>query len=167
MRIFPILAALTLAVALPAGAQTTTLGDLTLDAPMLRDTPPNAPVAGGFLTVTNNGEADDTLISAATIDGIAGEVQLHRMEMVGDVMKMAQVDGGIEIPAGATVTLMPGGLHLMLMGLTGPLEAGTSHPVTLIFENAGEVTMDFPVMTLAEIRAATGEAGMDAGKMGN
>ena len=150
------------APAAPAGAQTV-LGDLRIDAPMLRETPPNAPVAGGFLTIENVGDADDELVSATIAAGVAEQVQLHEMVMADGVMRMDEVAGGIVVPAGGTVALAPGGLHLMVMGLDRGLSAGETHAITLGFARAGEVTLDFPVRTLADIRAAEAAQGSGMG----
>ncbi|MGB3556082.1 MAG: copper chaperone PCu(A)C [Jannaschia sp.] len=145
----------------PLWAEMTMLGDLHIEAPMLRATPPGAPVAGGFVTIENTGDTDDTLTAASVATDLSGMVQLHEMTMSDGVMSMSEVAGGIVLPAGERVTLMPGGLHIMLMGLERPLDAGASHPVTLIFKQAGEITLDFPVMSLAEIRAALEAGGAD------
>ena len=148
----------------PLWAEKIEIGTLHIETPMLRETAPNAPVAGGFLTLHNFGEADDRLVSASIADGVAGMVQLHEMVMTDGVMSMSETEGGITIPAGEVVQLAPGGLHIMLMGLTQPLVAGESHVVTLTFEQAGSVDVDFPVLTLGEIRANVSEAGqMDHG----
>ncbi|MCD7060204.1 copper chaperone PCu(A)C [Pelagibacterium xiamenense] len=112
-------------------------GDLEISGAFTRATLPNAPVGGGYLTVTNTGEAADRLVAAAS--PAAGDVQIHEMSMVNDVMEMRKLEDGIEIPAGGAVTLAPGGLHLMFMQLNAPFEEGTQVPVTLTFENAGEV----------------------------
>lgn len=146
-------------LAMPAVAEMNMLGDLHIEAPMLRATPPNAPVASGFVTIVNTGEADDTLVAVTIAGGIAGQVQLHRMSMADGVMTMGRVEGGIPIPSGQIATLAPGGLHLMLMDLTQPLKPGEVHAVTLSFATAGDVTLDFPVLTLREIRAAGEAAG--------
>ena len=73
------------------------------------------------------------------------------MEMVNDVMTMRPVEGGLEIPAGATVELKPGGTHLMFMMVTEPFKEGGEVPVTLEFEKAGKVDLELPV----DARAAT------------
>jgi copper(I)-binding protein len=75
---------------------------------------------------------------------VAGEVQLHEMAMEGNVMKMRQVKD-IAVPAGATVELKPGGLHLMFMNIKAPLAAGETVPVKLKFAKAGEVEVKMPV----------------------
>ena len=135
------------------------LGDLAISGAFSRATLPNAPVGGGFLTIVNNGATDDRLISASA--DVGRETQIHEMAVVNDVMRMRQIEGGIPLPAGASVTLEPGGLHLMFMGLNGPLVEGQSFPVTLTFEKAGQVTIDMPIAA----SAARGGA-MDHGSHG-
>lgn len=161
-----LLAAFAFAFLAPPAFADATLGELRIERPMLRETPPNAPVAGGFVTLGNAGATDDTLVSATTEADFVGQVQLHRMEMENGVMRMSEVEGGIPVPAGETVVLQPGGLHLMLMGLTAPLIEGETLPITLTFERAGTVTLDFPVMNLADIRAAAGGAMEGGGTSG-
>lgn len=118
-----------------------TVGTLEIENPFTRATLPNAPVGGGFLTITNKGSEDDRLVSVST--DIAKESQIHEMAMSGDVMKMRQLADGLVIPAGETVVLEPGGFHLMFMGLSAAIAEGEAVPVTLVFEKAGSVTVDF------------------------
>ena len=73
-------------------------------------------------------------------------IQIHMTEMTNGVMSMKEVEGGIEIPAGGTIQLEPGGNHVMLMGLKAPLVEGETLPLTLVFEKAGKVDVDVPVM---------------------
>jgi periplasmic copper chaperone A len=105
---------------------------------------------GGFLKITG-GSTPDRLVSASA--GVAKVVELHTMEMDGNVMRMRQIPA-IEVPAGETVELKPGGRHIMFMGLTQTLKAGDSFPMTLRFEKAGEVKVDVKVTTM---RADAGE----------
>jgi len=131
-------AVFTAALVIPAFAHDTfTLGDIEISGGFTRATLPNAPVGGGYITIVNHGSADDTLIAATS--PAAEEVQLHEMKMEGEVMKMNELPDGIPVPAGATVTLSPGGLHLMMMGLKAPLVEGETVPVTLTFATAGTV----------------------------
>jgi copper(I)-binding protein len=97
---------------------------------------------GGFLTIRNTGAAPDKLVSASS--PAAGRMELHTHIRDGDVMRMRPV-ADIPVPANGEVTLQPGGLHLMLIGLTQPMNAGQSIPVTLRFERAGEVTIQLAV----------------------
>ncbi|SNR78419.1 DUF1775 domain-containing protein [Puniceibacterium sediminis] len=131
------------AMAMPLNS-TVTLGDLELSGPFARATLPNQPVAGGFLTITNTGDSDDTLIAARS--DAAARMEVHEMAMDGDVMRMRELEQGLPIPAGETVMLKPGGFHIMFMDLAGPLAEGDSTRVTLVFEKAGEVTLTMPVV---------------------
>ncbi|WP_375688560.1 DUF1775 domain-containing protein [Pseudooceanicola sp. LIPI14-2-Ac024] len=120
-----------------------TLGDLTIAEAFSRATLPNAPVGGGFMAITNNGAEDDRLIAASS--PAAGRVEIHEMAMEGDVMKMRELADGLPIPAGETVTLKPGGFHLMMMQLGQPLVEGETVPVTLTFEKAGEIEVPLAI----------------------
>lgn len=96
-----------------------------------------------YVTIENNSDVDDVLLSATT--DVAGTAELHNVTMVEGVMQMRQVDGGIEVPAGETVVLEPGGLHVMLIGLTRSLEEGDTFDVDFEFEEAGEMTVEVEV----------------------
>lgn len=138
------------AMAMPAAP--VTLGDLEISNGFSRATLPNAPVGGGYITITNKGAEADRLVSAAS--PAAGVVQIHQMKMDGDVMKMNELPDGVEIPAGATVVLEPGGLHIMFMKLNAPFVEGTKIPVTLTFEKAGSVDVELSVGSPAAKGAA-------------
>ncbi len=129
------------------------LGDINLSAPFTRATLPNAPVGGGFVSIENIGTIADRLVSASS--PAADVVQIHEMAMEGDVMKMRQLTDGLEIPAGETVTLAPGGLHLMFLGLKQAFVEGQTVPVTLVFEQAGSVELALPVLGAAADAAHT------------
>lgn len=118
-------------------------GDLTLSGAFTRATLPNAPVGGGYLTITNNGDEADRLVDAES--PFSPDVQIHEMAVVDDVMQMRGLPEGLEIPAGESVTLRPGGLHLMFMQIAQPFVEGETVPVTLIFERAGEVEIELAV----------------------
>lgn len=123
-----------------------TQGDLTLSHAFTRAMPPNAPVAGGYLSIANAGAEDDRLVAASS--DRAKEVQIHEMTMDGSVMKMRELPDGLPLPAGETVELKPGGYHLMFMGVTDPFAEGQAVSVTLTFEKAGAVTLELPVTAM-------------------
>lgn len=116
---------------------------LSITGAWSRETAAGQVVAGGFMTLTNRGRNEDRLISATS--PIAKEVQIHTMAMDGGVMRMRQLTTGIPVPAGATVELRPGGLHIMFMGLKQQLRQGQRFPVTLQFERAGRITVQVAV----------------------
>ena len=128
----------------PGSFEPVVLGDLTLSAAYTRAMLPGQPVGGGFITIANSGASDDVLVSASS--PTSGEVQLHEMAMEGDVMRMRQLAGGISVPAGSTVELKPGGLHLMFMQVKEPFVEGATVPLTLTFEKAGAVDVTLPVV---------------------
>ena len=145
-RHFLILSSAVALFGLSAIAHDYTIGSLKIGHPWARATPPTAPSGGGFLTVTNTGTTADRLVSATS--PAAGQVQVHEMKMDGTIMRMRELDNGLEIPPGATVALAPGGLHLMMMGLKDPLKEGTRVPLTLVFEKAGKIDVELMVMAL-------------------
>ena len=135
--------ALTVLCGASAVAHDYKLGALEIADPWARATPPSAPAGGGFLKITNTGSAPDRLVSVSS--PAADLVQVHEMKMDGNVMRMRAVENGLEIPAGGSVMLAPGGFHLMMMGLKAPLKQGASVPVTLVFEKAGKIDVDLAV----------------------
>lgn len=124
-------------------SETITVGDLEISGAFTRATLPNQPVGGGYVTITNTGDTEERLIGGTA--GFAGEVQVHEMAMVDDVMNMRQLGEGLAIPAGETVTLEPGGYHLMFMGMQEALVEGQTATVTLEFERAGSVEVTFAI----------------------
>ena len=134
---------------LAAGAHDVQVGAIGIAQARARATVAGQPAGGGFLTLSNKGTSADRLLGASA--PVAATVELHTMRMEGDVMRMRPVEA-IELPAGKTVELKPGGLHLMFMGLKAPLKAGEGFPLTLRFEKAGEMTIHM------HIEAATGAA---------
>lgn len=138
----------------PAAAESVRVGDIVVDTPWSRATPGGAKVAGGYVTITNEGDTADRLIGGSS--EIAERFEVHSMEMVDGVAKMAPVEGGLEIPPGETVSLAPGGYHVMFMGLQRPLGEGESFEGTLVFERAGEVPVTFAVGRMGSREAPHG-----------
>lgn len=144
MKITALLSALALGLStLAAFAHDYTLGSLVLEHPHAKATLPGAPVSGGYLRIRNTGTEADRLVSAEA--SFAGKVEIHQMKMDGDVMQMRPVKGGLEIPAGGEVMLEPGGYHIMFMKMKRTLEAGSTEKVTLTFEKAGTIEVEFAV----------------------
>lgn len=139
--------AATLAVlAVPTSAQDYKVGALEITRPWTRATPATAQSGGGFLTITNKGTTPDRLIAARST--VSDRVEVHEMRMDGNVMKMRELEKGLEIPAGATVMLKPGGYHIMFMGLKAPFAKDAKVPVTLVFEKAGSLDIVLDVEAL-------------------
>lgn len=127
-------------------AQAEQIGALSISQPWTRATPPRAQTAGGFLTIENTGDAPDSLIGASS--PIASRVEIHKMRMDNGVMVMRPATDGVTIPAGGSVTLAPGGFHIMFMQLKEGLKEGDTVPVVLSFEHAGDIEVLFPVESI-------------------
>jgi periplasmic copper chaperone A len=133
-----------LAFAAGAAAGPITAGDLLIGEAYAFDTPPLARSGAGYLTITNRGEAPDTLLE---VDADGLDAMVHRTETDATGMTaMTHAAAGLTIPPGGTLVLEPGAGHVMFMGLTGPLVAGETLDATLRFERAGEVPVRFTVV---------------------
>ena len=144
-----LIAALALfALAAVSGAWAQTKGNLEIEHPWARATPPGASVGGGFATVRNAGAEADKLIGASSPE--ADRVELHVMSMDNGVMRMRQAPS-FEVPARGELTLKPGGKHLMFLGLKRPLGPGEKVPVKLRFEKAGEVQVQLEVGSMGQM----------------
>ncbi len=118
------------------------VGELQIDHPWSRALPPNAPAGAAYLVIHNNGTDADKLVSASS--PIAAKAELHMHVMLGEVMKMQQIDS-VAVPAGGDAVFAPGSNHVMLFGLKQPLVAGEYFPLTLVFEKSGAVDVQVKV----------------------
>ncbi|MCC5888330.1 MAG: copper chaperone PCu(A)C [Gammaproteobacteria bacterium] len=115
--------------------------EIVIEAPWVRETPPGRTVAAGYLDIRNNGEQRRALLTAESPD--ASRVELHTMEHEDGMMRMRQIER-LEIPAGTTVSLEPGGLHLMLFDIE-TAQVGNHVNMTLTFDDGWEIEARFPV----------------------
>ena len=154
LAIFSLLCGLSLNLGLPVAPLHAQSGTIHFDAPWAR-----AAAAGGhaakaghasgmkangavYVKVSNHGQGPDAIVSASS--EAAETVELHEAVNDAGVMRMRPVPR-IEVPAGATVELKPGGYHIMLLGLRGDLKPGTTVKVTLSLEKAGPMTVEAQV----------------------
>ena len=146
MKFAPLLAAaLTLAAPL-AHAADIKAGSLVISDPWSRETAPRAKTGAGYVVIANTGKTADRLLGGTTT--AAEKLEVHSVTTEGGVMRMRPQTDGIEIPAGGTLELKPGGYHIMFIGLKAPLKAGEIVPVTLNFAKAGKVNVSFAVKSL-------------------
>jgi copper(I)-binding protein len=138
----------------PLAAEEARIGGLHVHQPWARASAGPAKAGAVYLTIMNHGEKPDRLIAAASPAG--KKLALHHNIQEGDVMKMRPLEGGLALPVGQYVSLEPGGVHIMIMGLESPLEEGASHPLTLTFEQAGSLETSFVVHAVG---AMTGPEG--------
>lgn len=126
--------------------QAQTAGPIQIEQPWSRATPEGSTVAAGYVKLTNTGKEVDRLIGGSFAR--AKTVEVHLMTNDMGVMKMRQMTEGVELPSNASVELKPGGIHLMMLGLTEGLKAGDTVKGTLVFEKAGSVDVTFTVAPL-------------------
>ncbi len=124
-----ILIAALLATSASAWAQITVL----VENAWVRGTVATQKATGAFMRLTPSAPA--RLVAASS--ALAGVVEIHEMKMEHDVMRMRQI-AGLDLPAGRSTELKPGGYHVMLMELKQTLSAGQSVPITLVFEDAAQ-----------------------------
>lgn len=154
MKLYYVVAA-ALAVVASARAHDYRAGALVIGHPWSRQTAPRQAVGAGYLTITNTGKTDDRLLSAAS--SAATQVQVHTVGLVDGVMRMRELRDGLHIPAGQSVTLRPGGYHIMLIGLKAPLARGAMVPAELRFARAGRVNVAFRVEAITATEADHGQ----------
>jgi hypothetical protein len=96
-----------------------------------------------YMVLANGGAEADSLVAAQA--DVSNAIEIHETKMEGDVMRMQQVEGGIQVPAGGQVELKPGGLHVMLIGLTRDLNVGDTFPLTLEFASGAKLQVEAEV----------------------
>ncbi|RDB41871.1 copper chaperone PCu(A)C [Halomonas sp. DQ26W] len=115
---------------------------LNIVGTQVRDVPPGSQVSAAFMSLKNPGERDVVLVNAHS--PAADVMELHDHEDVDGVMQMRKVPN-LVVPAGGAVELAPGGLHLMLIGLSAPLEEGELVEIELRFESGVSQRLEAPV----------------------
>jgi periplasmic copper chaperone A len=129
--------------------QAQTASDVKIEGAWIRTAVEGQSGTGGFMKLTS--PAPMKLVAVASPVAKIGEI--HEMKMEGSVMKMAEVKGGLELPAGKAVELKPGGFHIMLLDLKQSLKVDSQVPVTLTFANAkgeqSKVEVKIPVAARA------------------
>lgn len=128
-----------------------TLGDITINHPWARATPPKAVNSGVFMQLTSK-SADQLLFASSEM---ADKAEVHEMKMVDGVMKMRQLPTGVELAPNQSVKLAPGSFHIMLFGIKQVLKEGDQFPLTLTFAKAGKITVDVKVQAMTDLTADT------------
>jgi copper(I)-binding protein len=123
-------------------------GKVVVEGAWVGEVPPSSPVAAAYMTIKNEGNADDKLISVTS--SISGSTMIHQTTIdEQSVARMEMVDA-LVIPAGKSVVLKPGGTHIMLMDLKEPVTGKEKIELDLKFENAGDMKVEAPVKKLSE-----------------
>ena len=119
------------------------VGAIAVQHPWVKEAPTAAPVVAGYLELQNGGTTADRFVGGSTAE--AKRVEIHETTTLDGVAKMRRLTEGVALNAGETVELKPGGIHLMLVEPTKQFAAGDKVSVTLEFEKAGKVDVQFVV----------------------
>ena len=138
-------ATLSLTASAAFACETVTVGDLSVEHGWSKVTIGAGRPGVFYVSISNAGGADDALVGIST--PAAGMPMLHETVVTDGVASMPHAMS-VSVPAGQTVELAPGGYHGMLMGLTTALQEGDSFPLTLTFQNAGEITVPVEVLSM-------------------
>jgi hypothetical protein len=131
----------TLLAVLSLGTSVAFAADVSIEQPFARATPPGQPNSAAFMQLSNKGEAT-ALVAAHS--SVANVVELHTHIHDEGVMRMRKIEQ-IELPAGATTLLEPGGLHVMLIDLKQPLQDGSRIDLTLEYADGSMQQIEVPV----------------------
>lgn len=131
----------TLLAVLSLGTSVAFAADVSIEQPFARATPPGQPNSAAFMQLSNKGEAT-ALVAAHS--SVANVVELHTHIHDEGVMRMRKIEQ-IELPAGATTLLEPGGLHVMLIDLKQPLQDGSRIDLTLEYADGSMQQIEIPV----------------------
>jgi len=122
-------------------------GALMIEHPWSRATTPNAPTGAVYMVIENTGDTDDRLLSA--VGDAADRIEIHSANIDDEgVMRMRELEDGLALPAGERVSLEPGGYHIMLINLESQLVEGEIFPLTLNFDQAGDIAVDIHVESI-------------------
>ena len=136
--------------ALVGMAQPVVASEIMFSSLQFRATVGSMSSSAAYVSIMNHGKMADRLLDVTS--NLARKTELHQMEMDNGVMKMRPVEGGIDLPAGKTIHLAPGGYHVMLIGLNAPLTVDSIFEITLVFQNAGEKTINGMAMLPSDLK---------------
>jgi periplasmic copper chaperone A len=137
--------------------QAQSAADVKIEGAWIRTAVEGQSGTGGFMKLT--APSNMKLIAVASPVAKIGEI--HEMKMEGAIMKMAEVKGGLELPAGKAVELKPGGFHIMLLDLKQSLKADAQAPLTLTFSNAKGEQSKVEIKAPVAVRAPGSAPGKD------
>ncbi len=125
-------------------------GDIMIHSPWAKATPKGARVAGGYMKIMNSGKKDDRLIGGTFSK--SGKTEVHEMSVKDGVMMMKQLKTGVAVKAGGAVELKPGSFHMMFIGLKEQLKPGDVVKGVLVFNNAGNVEIEYEVKGMKSMK---------------
>lgn len=111
-----------------------------------------AKTGAAYMTLQNTGDANVQLMSVDVDESVASVSELHHTKMADGMMQMQELEEGVVILKGETIAFAPGGKHIMLMGLTGPLDADKKITLTLVFSDGSSAAHSFPIKDARKVK---------------
>ena len=105
-----------------------------------------AKTGAAYFSISNKGESTLVLVSVSVSPNSAMSAEFHHTIIQNDMMQMQELSDGVKIQSGETLDFSPGGKHIMLMGLTGPLTKGEAIVLRLHFDDGSYIEQTFPVL---------------------
>ena len=148
-RGFSLVGALAMTLALAPHVAADGVADkITVNDPYVRAVPPMVQTSAAFMHFQNSDSVERFVVGASTPAAAAVELHMHTMD--DGVMRMRQI-AHIHLPPNATVSLQPGGLHIMLFDLTAPLDLGGRVPITLTFDDGSSKEISAEVRSVKQM----------------
>ncbi|SIS59815.1 copper chaperone PCu(A)C [Neptunomonas antarctica] len=119
-----------------------TYADVIIESAYVRAVPPGQMNSAAFMQLKNKGEHEITLTKASS--DVAKNVELHTHINDNGIMRMRKIND-IKVPAGKIISLQPGGMHIMLIGLTRNLNIGDNIGLSLEFSDGTQQSLEIPV----------------------
>jgi copper(I)-binding protein len=124
-----------------------TLGDITVEQAWARVVPGGARTGAVYLTIHRKSASDDLLLA---VDSPAAKTTaVHESRTVDGIASMVPLPLGVPMPSHSEVVMRPGGLHIMLTGLSDDMKPGSTLPVRMVFQEAGSLDLEVPIMPLS------------------
>lgn len=124
---------------------TSVFAELKIDEGYMRATPPGQMMSAAFMQLTNNGDKTVEIIGGQSSD--VKSIEVHNHDKVDGVMKMYRIPA-LTIEPGQSVTLKPGGLHIMFIGLQKTAKAGESFKFDLSFKDGSSQSVELPIKSI-------------------
>jgi copper(I)-binding protein len=122
------------------------LGDIVVEQAWARLVPGSARTGAVYLTVHNKSGQDDLLL--AVDSPVAESTAVHETIVENDVARMEPLPAGVNLPSHGEVVMRPGGMHIMMTGVSSDIRVGSLMPVKMVFRDAGSLDFDVPVVPL-------------------
>jgi len=147
-KLFSLIAMLSIMLFASACEKKSTHTDIMVVKPWISEIIPGSTVTAGYMQIMNHTDKDDVLTGVKA--DISKFVEIHEMSQVDGVMRMRRLDS-VPVAQGKSVEFKTGGMHIMFIETTKELKIGEKVPVTLVFQNRGDLAVELEVKSIKSI----------------